>query len=64
MLIYALHVQDASKDESLLFMEAALHAAELVRDAQRQAYEKRGRSMVASDVLHCVQPAVAGQWDA
>jgi NAD(P)H-hydrate repair Nnr-like enzyme with NAD(P)H-hydrate dehydratase domain len=55
-------VQDGSQDELACFMDAALNAAELVRLAQSKAYQERGRSMVASDMLHALQPAVAAAW--
>lgn len=42
--------------------EAALNACELVRVAQQHAFEERGRSMVASDIVRCLQPAVAEYW--
>ena len=55
-------VQHSNADESEYFAEAALHAAELVRLSQARAYQERGRSMVASDILHHLQQAVAEAW--
>lgn len=49
-------------DESSLYVEAALHAAELVRVAQRLAFAQRGRSMVASDMLNSLKDAVESEW--
>lgn len=58
----AVRVQSGGKNETELLIEAALAAAELVRVAQKQAYAERGRSMVASDMLHALHNAVASSW--
>lgn len=42
--------------------QAAVNACELVRIAQAMAYAERGRSMVASDILRYLQPAVQQCW--
>jgi NAD(P)H-hydrate repair Nnr-like enzyme with NAD(P)H-hydrate dehydratase domain len=43
-------------------VEAAVNACELVRVAQRHAFAEQGRSMVASDIVRCLQRAVAECW--
>lgn len=42
--------------------QAAINACELVRTAQGIAYGDRGRSMVASDILHSLHTAVKLCW--
>lgn len=55
-------VQVYGADESMLLIEATVSAAELVRVAQARAFERRGRSMVASDVMNALQEAVEECW--
>lgn len=45
----------AVSDETELYMDAAVGAAEIVRNAQQRAFEKAGRSMLASDVISALQ---------
>jgi hypothetical protein len=61
-LLHCLGVQVDGADETMLLIEATVNAAELVRVAQARAFEKRGRSMVASDVMNALHEAVEECW--
>eukprot|EP00892_Ulva_mutabilis_P012737 jgi/Ulvmu1/9836/UM056_0077.1 len=49
-------------EEQECMKQAALNACELVRNAQEIAYRSRGRSMVASDIMHALHEAVSKCW--
>lgn len=49
-------------EQSAVLMDAVLGAAEVVREAQDRAFQMRGRSLVASDVVRQVGTAVGAQW--
>jgi hypothetical protein len=48
--------------ETEALMVAAVHAATLLRKAQKQAYAQKHRSMVASDVMHALADVVDDSW--
>lgn len=53
---------DQASEEPLAIVESVLAAANVVRQAAQVAFEKRGRSTVARDIMDCLQGVVAERW--
>lgn len=51
-----------AEEEQECMKQAVVHACELVRNAQEIAFGERGRSMVASDIVHALHLAVQRCW--